>query len=206
MFLFNEDKAMKQKFSNVVVTDVNAPDTGRPVQVIWLDSEVELTNLTYPSIVICNTGISFDAERAHSGWAQLPYTPENFSDWITDANTDVTNSPYWAFTPIPYNIDYQIEVLSRNNQHSTFLSAVLAGPDYLSTRHGYLVIEEDGTVRRLDVMSGPERQNTHDTDGKRVFHTIYTVRVSTELLPVEISAYTKVAEVVNTITVLPDTL
>lgn len=206
MFLFNEDKAMKQKFSNVVVTDVNAPDTGRPVQVIWLDSEVELTNLTYPSIIICNTGISFDAERAHSGWAQLPYTPENFTDWISDDNLDVTEAPYWAFTPIPYNIEYQIEVLARNNQHSTFLSAVLAGPDYLSTRHGYLAIEEDGTVRRLDVMSGPERQNTHDTDGKRVFHTIYTVRVSTELLPVEINAYTKVAEVVNTITVLPDTL
>lgn len=203
MFLFNEDKAIKQKFSNLVVTDVNAPDVGRPVQVIWLDSDVELVNLTYPSIIIANTGISFDAERAHAGWAQLPYTPENFPDWITDDNNDVTNSPYWAFTPIPYNIDYQIEVLARNNQHSTFLSAVLAGPDYLSTRHGHLVIEEDGTVRRLDLMAGPERQNTHDTDGKRVFHTIYTVRVSTELLPVEISTYSKVMTVVDTIEILP---
>lgn len=206
MFLFNEDKAMKQKFSNIVVTDVNAPDTGRPVQVIWIDSDVELTKLTYPSIVIANTGMSFDAERAHSGWAQLPYTPENFSDWITDDNNDVTNSPYWAFTPIPYNIDYQIEVLARNNQHSTFLSAVLAGPDYLSTRHGYLTIEEDGTVRRMDLMSGPERQNTHDSDGKRVFHTIYTVRVSTELLPIEINAYSKVTTVVDTIEILPPQL
>jgi hypothetical protein len=52
-------------------------------------------------------------------------------------------------------------------------------------------------------MSGPERQNTHDADGKRVFHNIYTVRVSTELLPVEIDAYSKVATVVNTINVLP---
>lgn len=203
MWLFNEDKAMKDKFSGLVVTDVNAPDAGRPVQVIWLDADVELTNLTYPSIVICNTGISFDAERAHAGWAQLPYTPENFPDWITDDNTDVTQSPYWAFTPIPYNIDYQIEVLSRNNQHSTFLTAVLAGPDYLSTRHGYLTVAEDGTIRRLDLMAGPERQNTHDTDGKRIFHTIYTVRVSTELLPVEIDTYSKVTKVVDTITVLP---
>jgi hypothetical protein len=97
-------------------------------------------------------------------------------------------------------------VLSRNNQHSTFLSAVLSGPDYFSTRHGYLAIEEDGTVRRLDVMTGPERQNTHDADGKRVFHTIYTVRVSTELLPIEINTYSKVTEVVDTITILPQQL
>jgi hypothetical protein len=206
MFIFNEDRAMKNKFANLVVTDINAPDSGRPVQVIWLDSEAELTNLTYPSIVIANTGIAFDAERAHAGWAQLPYTPENFSDWLSDTNTDVTNSPYWAFTPIPYNINYQIEVLARNNQHSTFLTSILAGPDYLSTRHGYLVIEEDGTVRRLDLMAGPERQNTHDTDDKRIFHTVYTVRVSTELLPIEIDAYSKVTQVVDTITILPQQL
>jgi hypothetical protein len=203
MWIFNEDRAMKAKFSNLVVADVNAPDTGMPVQVIWLDSEVELTNLTYPSIVIANTGIEFDAERAHAGWAQLGYTPEGFTDWISDTELTVEDSPYWAFTPIPYNIEYQIEVLARNNQHATFLTAVLAGPDYLSTRHGYLAVPEDGTVRRLDLMTGPERQNTHDTDGKRIFHTIYTLRVSTELLPIEIETYSKVTKVVDTITTIP---
>ena len=55
MFIFNEDRAIKDKFSNLVVQDVNAPDFGRPVQVIWLDADVELVNLTYPCIVICNT-------------------------------------------------------------------------------------------------------------------------------------------------------
>lgn len=203
MFIFNEDEAMKTKFSGLVVSDVNAPDAGRPVEVIWLDSEVELQNLTYPSIVICNTGLSFDPERASSGWFQLPYTPENFDQWISDNIEDVSSSPYWAFTPIPYNIDYQIEVLARNNQHSTFLTAVLSGPDFLSVRHGYLAIPEDGTVRRMDLMAGPERQNTHDADGKRIFHNVYTVRVSTELLPVEIETYLKAQTVVNDLTVLP---
>lgn len=206
MFIFNEDRAMKAKFSNLVVQDVNAPNTGRPVQVIWLDADVELTNLTYPSIVICNTGLSYDPERSGSGWYQLPYTPENFSQWINDNNLDVENSPYWAFTPIPYNIDYQIEVLTRNSKHSTFLTAMLSGPDFLSVRHGYLAIPEDGTVRRMDLMAGPERQNTHDADGKRVFHNIYTVRVSTELLPVEIDSYYKVQTVVNDVAVLPPQL
>jgi len=203
MFIFNEDRAMHEKFKGLVVQDVNAPDTGRPVQVIWLDNDTELTNLTYPSIVICNVGLSYDPERASSGWSQLPYTPEGFTQWINDGNTDVTNSPYWAFTPVPYNIDYQIEVLSRNNKHATFLTAVLSGPDFLSVRHGYLAIPEDGTVRRMDLMSGPERQNTHDTDDKRVFHNIYSVRVSTELLPVEVNKYLQVQTVVNSISVIP---
>lgn len=199
MFIFNEDRAMVVKFSNLVVTDINSPTFGRPVEVVWLDSEVELENLAYPSIIICNTGINYDPDRAHSGWSQLPYTPEGFPLGVGATNMDVTTSPYWAFTPIPYNIDYQIEVLSRNNEHSTFLTAVLCGPDFISARHGYLAVPEDGTVRRLDLMSGPERQNTHDALDKRIFHSVYTVRVSTELLPVEIETYTKVAKVdINT--------
>lgn len=203
MFIFNEDKAMKAKFSGLVVQDVNAPDSGRPVQCIWLDPDTELTNLTYPSIVICNVGLSYDAERAAAGWGQLEYTPEGFETWATDTNMDVSNSPYWAFTPIPYNIDYQIEVLSRTNKHSTFLTAILSGPDFLSVRHGYLAIPEDGTVRRMDLMAGPERQDTKDTDGKRLFHNVYSVRVSTELLPVQINAYAKVQTVETDLSVLP---
>lgn len=203
MFIFNEDRAMMNKFSNIVVQDVNAPDFGRPVQNIWLDANVELTNLTYPSIVICNVGLSFDPERASAGWMQLPYTPEGMPFGTDADNPEVPQSPYWAFTPIPYNIDYQIEVLARTNKHSTFLAAVLSGPDFLSVRHGYLAIPEDGTVRRMDLMSGPERQNTHDSDGKRVFHSIYTVRVSTELLPVEVNTFYQVQKNIVTVTELP---
>lgn len=199
MFIFNEDRAMKNKFSGLVVQDINAPTGGRPVQCIWLDGDVELENLTYPSIIIANTGISYDPERAISGWKQLEYTPEQFPQWAGDGNLDVCNSPYWAFSPIPYNIDYQIEVLARNSKHSTFLAAVLCGPDYMSIRHGYLAIPEDGTVRRMDLMAGPERQNTHDADDKRLFHTVYTVRVSTELLPQQIETYTKVQTVNTTV-------
>lgn len=201
MFIFNEDRAMSNKFAGLVVSDVNAPDPGVPVTVIWLDPDIELVNLSYPSIVISNTGITFDAERAAAGWFQLPYTPENFPHWSTP--TDVTTSPYFAQTPIPYNINYQIEVLARNNKHATFLAAVLSGPDFLHARFGYLQIPEDGTIRRMDLMSGPERQSIHDSDGKRLFHSVYSVNVSTELLPKEIETYNTVQTVVDTISIFP---
>jgi hypothetical protein len=205
MFIFNEDRAMMDKFQNLVVQDVNAPDTGRPVEVLWLDADVELANLTFPSIVISNTGITYAGERAHAGWFQLQYAPEGFNRWGTDM-TDVTQSPYYAQTPIPYNINYQIEVLARNNKHATFLTSVLSGPDFLHARYGYLSIPEDGTVRRMDLTSGPERQSIHDGDGKRLFHSVYSINVSTELLPPEIESYSKVHTVVKDISLLPPTI
>lgn len=203
MFIFNEDRAMSQKFRNLLVSDVNAPDSGRPVTVIWLDADVELENLVFPAIVISNTGITYDAERASAGFFQLPYAPESFPTWATVTNTDVTTSPYFAQTPIPYNINYQIEVLARNNKHATFLTSVLSGPDFLHAKFGYLSVPEDGTVRRMDLASGPERQSIHDGDGKRLFHSVYSVKVSTELLPKEIESYYAVQTVHNDTYLIP---
>ena len=201
MFIFNEDRAMVAKLSGLLVGDINGPDSGRPVEVKWLDSDTELVDLTFPSIVISNSGIVFDSERAANGWFQLPYAPEGFKTW--DNMEEVFESPYFAQTPIPYNINYQIEVLSRNNKHATFLAAVLSGPDFLHARYGYLQIPEDGTIRRMDLVAGPERQSIRDRDDKRLFQAIYSVTVSTELLPKEIEAYSIVNKVVKDITILP---
>lgn len=201
MFIFNEDRAMVAKLTGLYVGDVNAPDQGTAVEVNWLDPETELVDLTFPSIIVCNTGITFDEERAAAGWFQLPYTPEGFASWEPAEFPE--DSPYFAQTPIPYNINYQIEVLSRTNKHATFLTAVLSGPDYIHTRFGYLSIPEDGTVRRMDLMSGPERQSIRDRDDKRLFQSVYSVRVSTELLPKEIEAYTLVNKVVTDVNILP---
>lgn len=197
MFIFNEDRAMEKKLEGLVVPAVNSPDTGLPVTNLWFNNDIELNNLTYPAVVICNKGITKDPERESRGWVQLPYTPEGFKPW--DNPTNVTESPYWAQAPIPYNIDYQIEVLARTNVHATYLRAILAGPDYLPARFGYLEIPEDGTVRRLDLNAGPTEVDTRDSDGKRLFHAAYAVRVSTELLPQQIEAYYKVQTVETTI-------
>lgn len=193
MFIFNEDRAMEKKMEGLVVPAVNSPDTGLPVQILWLNNDIELNNLTFPSIVISNKGIERDPEREARGWVQLQYAPEGFKSW--DNYTEVTESPYWAQAPIPYNVDYQIEVLARTNAHATYLRAILAGPDYLPARFGYLEIPEDGTVRRLDLNAGPTEVDTRDSDGKRLFHAAYAVRVSTELLPQQIESYYKVQSV-----------
>ena len=52
--------------------------------------------------------------------------------------------------------------------------------DKLPFRFGSLDVD-DGTVRRLDVLSGPERADYLDRDTKRVYRKVWTVRVSSEL-------------------------
>jgi hypothetical protein len=199
MFIANEDRAMHAKLSGLVVYDLNAPDTGRPVQLIWLDNDTEITKLTYPAIVVSNQGIVFDAERANGGLINYTYTPEGFPTY--DPTT--ANNPYWSQSPIPFMINYQVEVIAQNNKHSTFLQAVLAGPDYLSARYGFLEVPEDGTIRRLDLVGGPDMQSTRDGDNKRLFHCVYAMAVSTELLPKQIFQYQQVATVHNDIFQLP---
>jgi len=195
MFIANEDRAMHAKLSGLVVYDVNAPDAGRPVQLIWLDNDTEVTKLTFPAIVVSNQGLAYDAERASAGLVNLTYTPEGFPSFDV-ANDD---SPYWSQVPIPFMINYQIEVIARNNKHATFLQAVLAGPDYLSCRYGFLEIPEDGSIRRMELAAGPDMQPTRDGDGKRLFHSVYAVKVTTELLPKQILQYQKVQTVHNDI-------
>lgn len=190
MFIFNEDRAMKEKLSGLVVDSVNSPSTGLPVETLWMDNDIELNTLTFPSIVICNKGIERDSERESRGFVQLPYAPEGFQPWSTYDQPDT--SPYWSQVPIPYNINYQIEVLARTNAHATYLRAILAGPDYLPSRFGYLEIPEDNTIRRLDLSGGPTEVDTRDSDGKRLFHAAYAINVSTELLPPQIETYYKV--------------
>ncbi len=198
MFIFNEDRAMQKKLEGLVVPERDdAPDLGLPVSILWLNNDIELNNLTFPSIVISNKGIARDPERESRGWVQLPYAPEGFKKW--DNYLEVPESPYWSQAPIPYNVDYQIEVLARTNVHATYLRAILAGPDYLPARFGYLEIPEDGTVRRLDLNAGPTEVDTRDSDGRRLFHAAYAVRVSTELLPQQIEAYHKVQSVATEI-------
>jgi hypothetical protein len=105
---------------------------------------------------------------------------------------DPADVPFYSDFPIPYNIDYQITVYSRKALHDRVLVASLAANDRIPERFGFLEIPEDGTFRRLDLIGGPSPEVEKDRDGKRIFRSIYAVRVSSELLPGEVDQYYKV--------------
>lgn len=193
-WILNEDGAMKAKFSGLFVTDENTVGT-RPVTLVFRMPETELSDMTFPSIVIDPAGISKADDREHRGATNLPYYPEAYVGTVPaetvdvdgvptdfEPGVDVTLSPFYVDDyPIPYNFDYNITVYSRLQQHTSELLGALAMQQYLPHRFGYLEVPEDGTVRSLDVIGGPATTADRDANGKRVFRTSYIVRVTSEL-------------------------
>lgn len=192
-WLLNEDAALKAKFAGLVVTDSNAPVQGRPVAVRFTVPSYELATMDYPTIAISHGAITRASDREHRGHTYLPYVPEDYPNdtpakdgfpYIPDGATSVdpSRSPFYTQDwPIPHNIDYQVVAHHRLEQHQTQLTAALAAIDRIPPRFGYLEIPEDGTVRSLDLIGGPEREEAKDENGKRVFRTHYAVRVYSEL-------------------------
>lgn len=192
-WLLNEDAAIKKKFLGLTVTDSSAPPTGRPVAVRFTVPGYELATMTFPTIVISHAGITKADDREHRGPVYLAYVPENYPNdtpardgqpYIPTGATSVdpSRSPFYVQdTPIPHNIDYQVVAYHRLEQHQTMLTAALAAIDRIPPRFGYLEVPEDGTVRSLDLIGGPEQVAEKDQNGKRVFRTHYSVRVYAEL-------------------------
>jgi hypothetical protein len=195
-WLINEDRAVKAKLQGLTVNDVNAPD-GRAVAVRYRVPESELAQQTFPLIVIEHAGIDKADEREHRGHVRLPYAPEGAEKWWNpDAPSyDVTKSPYIVEFPIPYDLRYRLVVFTRTYWHDMALAAALAKPDRIPSRFGFLEIPEDGTVRRLDLLGGPELVDTRDEDGKRLFRREYLISVSSEMLPEMATQYAQAQSV-----------
>lgn len=170
-WLLNEDGALKSKLlgltvgASAVVGPIN-------VDVRFTNPEDEFEDVTYPLIMLTQIAVERASEREHRGFVEVGTLPEGF---------DPAAGPYFAEYPVPYDIDYQVQLFCRSLQHRTELVSKLARFEYLPERFGFLTIPQDNSVRRLDLMGGPEMGAGRDADGKRLFTATYRVRVSTEL-------------------------
>jgi hypothetical protein len=170
-WLLNEDEALKNKLSGITVQETALPDPV-PVAVRFTVPEDEYADLTFPLITLTQAQVQRAPERESRGVVQLRALPEG---------TDVTKGPYYAEVPVPYDIDYQVVLYTRTRIHLTYLVGLLATFPYLPERFGFLEVPQDNTVRRLDLLGGPELDAGRDANGKRLFTATYRVRVSTEL-------------------------
>lgn len=187
-WLFNEDAALKFKLQGLQVFDANAPD-GRNVPVRFRLPETEVANLSYPIIVISHNSWLLANDREHRGFIQMPYTPEGLTPWWNDSGPATTvfspeDSPYWAYFPLPYNLDYTITVYGRMMREQVMpLTIQLAQYSRLDPKFGFLDIPQDGTKRTMQLIGGPYAETGQDSDGKRIFWNTYVVRVFSELVP-----------------------
>lgn len=170
-WILNEDAALKAKLGGLTVTEEDSADPV-PVGVRFTVPEDEYADLTFPLITLTHAQIVRDPDRESRGYTALASLPEGL---------DYAQGPYYADFPVPYNIDYQVILYTRLIQHRTLLLALLAGFDYLPERFGYLQVPQDQTVRRLDLLGGPELNSGRDSNDKRIFTATWRVRVSTEL-------------------------
>lgn len=185
-WIYQEDAAIKIKLQNLSVTDANAPSTGRNVPVRFKLPEDELAALSYPIIIIEHLPMSFAPERAHRGYVKIPYAPAGYDQWWDNADQefDPSQSPYTGFFPIPVNMDYRVTVYTRKMaEHMQPLMARLATGPYLPFQMGYLNVPQDGTIRTMTLLGGPEMEYGKDQDNKRLFRCSYSVRVASEILP-----------------------
>jgi len=193
-FLQNEDDALKLKLQGLTVSDATSDRAnGRRVTVRFRNPEYEFSDTTFPLALISHTSIARDPERESRGTVRMNYAPEGYAHW--EPMTDPNASPYTTETPIPVNINYGIEIFTRKQQHLIQLTNQLMGFDRLPPRLGFLAIPQDGTVRRLDILGGPEYSETKDSSGKRICVASYAVLVSSEIFLKEIETLPPVLKV-----------
>jgi len=181
-FIINEDKALKTLLKGITVAD--AKNSARPVGVWFGQPDVEIREQSYPYLTIDLVDIIEEKDRSNRGVVTLSYTPEGASPSVK----------YKTEIPIPVAIDYQVTSYSRQPLHDrAIISALLT--NILPFRFGTLEIPEDKTLRRLELLGYTKRDTTEQ--GKRLYVNVFTLRVSSEILPSTLVAYTPAITTIN---------
>lgn len=188
--IINEDKALKTALTGITVSDAGNP--ARPVGVWFGQPDTEIRAQSYPYITIDFIGYSEATDRAHRGDIDLNYYPEGVAKGpiLPDGSGTIQ---YATEYPIPVNLDYQVVTWARQPRHDRQIMAAMLTGQRLPLRFGLIVIPEDMTVRRLDVL-GFTKKDTTDSNGKRLFSNAYSVRISAEVLPTVLAQKYEVQE------------
>lgn len=211
---YNESRALKKKLAGIKVTSSTYP-AGREVPVDFVNPDMELRNASYPGIYLSYAGMTKAGDREHRGYANLQYAPSGYPRNVQvpadyddkdstatvawDETFDPITSPYSVEDhPIPYNLDFNVTVVTRNYQQMFEIIAQLDEIEFLPARFGGLEVPEDGTVRTLDLLGGPNTSAIRDEDGKRLLQSVYSVRVAAELNLYEVNEANRVNTVTHT--------
>jgi hypothetical protein len=178
--ILNEDKALKTLLGGITVSD--SGNAVRPVGVWFGQPDKEIRQQSYPYITIDLIDVSEANERVHAQYGALPYVPEG-------QNPDIPTETWY---PTPVNLDYQVTTYSRQPRHDRQIMAALFSPDRLPLRFGNLLVPEDNTLRRVDMLGFSKRDTTEQE--KRLFMNVYNVRISSEFLRSDLTRTYKVLE------------
>lgn len=214
-WMLNESRALKKKLSGLFVHATSTSEAGQEVPVHFVEPDQELGDMDYPGIYIRYGPMAPASNRQLEGPILFRYAPEGYTGnvqvpvdmddkdnssteaWMVPGSFgDPGASPYKAEdVPRAYDLHFDINVLVRNYQQALELTAKLARIEYLPQVFGFLEIPEDGTVRTLELLGGPEVTASRDADDKRGFQIVYSIRVASELSLYDIEQVNRVATV-----------
>ena len=197
-FLRAEDAALKKRISHIAVTDDRNVER---VCGVFFRYPHDVTEKAYPFLTIdllsinhatdrqtSETTYSYTADTSGMTPAQiqansndLTYYPSTLNKAGMDAlSTAGTYLQTEAFVPV--DLMYQVTSYCRSQDHDRQLTATLLRRVF-PFRRGFIEIPEDGTMRRLDLMSW-STSNILDQESaytKRIFRKVYTLRMNAEI-------------------------
>lgn len=182
-FILNEDEALKTALTGITVADDANPT--RPVGVWFGQPDLETREQKYPYLTIHLIDLNEALDRAMRNVVTLGYVPEGDPAAVNGI------SPKYEY-PIPYNLDYQVRVWARHPRHDRAIVAELIR-NRLPARYGSLYVPQDNTIRSMFMTGMVKRDSTEQQ--RRLFSTVFNVRVFSELTQSVALAATKTLSV-----------
>ena len=203
-FLFAEDEAIKKRFSNLTVSDDREAE--RPVQVFFRYPEGE-TERKYPFITIELIDIVHAKNRQHSDIYLDTHRaghPNNLDYWPSTSSASSPNVPGFdsfrttEFTPV--DLLYQVSTFTRSAIHDRQLASQMLA-NIVPYRYSSIMIEADGTSRRLDLLDWSTADLLDPEAGyrKRIFRKVYTLQMTSEIPTSSLTGLKKVSSVSTTL-------
>ena len=196
-FIFDIDEAMKAKVDKVTwVTDIGGANQ-RQVKAFFRWPQVEITDQTFPVIVVDRLAGARAADREQRAeYPLIPYTPKGFTAPPTDHQEQLLT----AEMPIPFDFTYQITVHSRFWLHDTRITEQMLQDFLFPPRGAWLQVND--TVRQMFV-NGPIDASGMDSQPggrpKRHFRKVWTATVSGELFQKDIEQFLAATSISTTI-------
>ena len=203
-FLFAEDEAIKKRFSDLTVSDDR--DAQRPVQVFFRYPEGE-TERKYPFITIELIDVVHAKNRQHSDTYLDTHRaghPNNLDYWPSTSSASSPNVPGFdsfrttEFTPV--DLLYQVSTFTRSAIHDRQLASQMLA-NIVPYRYSSIMIEADGTSRRLDLLDWSTADLLDPEAGyrKRIFRKVYTLQMTSEIPTSSLTGLKKVSSVSTTL-------
>jgi hypothetical protein len=194
--ILREDAALKSYLQGMTVRDGSSGAVGREVKVYFRLPEQEAQRREYPYITIDLLNIARDPERETRGSYRFRAGEEYMPPTRVLHDRAVTE---W---PIPLLFTYQITSFARFVQHDRQIMASMM-TTRLVERFGAVPmvgtneVGDDHSVRRLDLINGPQSADQPDPGdpNKRIFRKAWTVQMSSEYFPAELSRFIATSDI-----------